>query len=355
VRFLNAGPPPLAEYLCACALGQLFAVSEDIDFDLAPNDIENSIGIVFQCSQRYPTDRIVASVAAFVRLFASQFSGFAESVVGSILGLLEQYMTDESPDAKRSAEGFANSIAALCQYIQTPALFDSILNEVLRLAEEYPMFCEELITIVNGCASHAPELTPAVLSIAELLVNLFENEGREEAVQIARILKGFALRFGPDVAEAVLPAVFAIMQSIITSDLQLSEDDEPAVTTLARIAFVLYRQADAVADWMEALNECNIGGLAAAVVQCNPIVALQSQTLFESWLNCDSPIAFLGAAVSVLSAWDFAPETVQAQREEVIERVRSQLENLAGIDIESETDVEFFKVDEITAFFRSFS
>jgi hypothetical protein len=142
------------------------------------------------------------------------------------------------------------------------------------------------------------------------------------------------------------------MQSMIDSDLKLSDDDNRAFTRLARIAFILY-QADAVADWLEPLSECEMPNVAAAMVQCDPVVALQSQAIFESWMSCDSPVAFLSAAAKVLSAWESVPEPVQAQREELLARIRGQLANLAAIDIESEIDVEFFKFDEMTAFFRS--
>lgn len=133
------------------------------------------------------------------------------------------------------------------------------------------------------------------------------------------------------------------------------------MVTFAEVLFIVLKREDLMEQWMDLFESMSgefMCDVAAALVQCNPIVALQNPQLCELWLIGSEDIhgnvvPFLASCVAAFSQWDSLPPEVQElgelARATAQQRFETEMQNMSAADIRN---VELFDLEAIRTFFK---
>ena len=341
---LTCEPGSVLEFASCCACGRLISL---VKADLSRLDCARStIDAVFRCSRTYATDAIAQTLTVFISAFPSQFASLAGACVTELLNLLEQYMTAEESDTRRSAYELTNAITDLCSLIQDPTIFDAILDRVcgfieLRYCEN---FCEDILPLVDGCVANAQTLSRRIASVPEILMQLYQQEGETLVDQIASIMRQLAMKFG-ELSEPIVSFSTQIVQ-VIVEDGAVTFEDQAALVTFSQIVFIIFKRTDCLEYWASIFGQLEgafLGDVAAAMVQCNPLISLQSEAIYQNWIQSATALPFL-ASVSVWSSMADLPESVRPFVADIRTRIQQHLAELELVDSENVEHADFFYV-----------
>jgi hypothetical protein len=339
---VDNGGSVVIEYTSCCASGRLLSVF-DLSLCVIESDlIQHAVHQVFWCSQKYRTEEVAHALSVFVSVLSIQFMGFAESFIPSILELFENYVNDESADARRSAAELSNSVVVLCEYVRNSEVFDMILNQVQRFIEKgyCSTFCEEMISLVGGCVKNMKKAG----DVPSLMLQLFENEGRTEGCEIASILKQHAMLFGE--FGGTSEAIMTIVNECRCDDSEWSMEDENMLLMLAHILFMILKNGEMIDEWTgiyERLCDEVSGNVCASFIECCPEIVCRRPDIREAWVKSASPLPFLSAAVRVL-------EIIPELGPELRKAIANRLENLSEVEMDSVVDIDLFDVESVRTF-----
>ncbi|OHT07969.1 hypothetical protein TRFO_05115 [Tritrichomonas foetus] len=352
---------PLIQYLSSCAAGHLLSTDVFEPTQFPPDIIPPAIQNLFIISQQFPTERIASALSSFVQFFNSSFGQFSENCVTTLMQLLVQYMNGESVEARKSATLFSNAIFALCSNIQNPALFDCILNEVGMMIEERLSlnFCEEILPLIDGCVRNCKILTQQIISVPQMLMSLINEEGREEAIQIASICKYFALKFGAQIGPEILEEPIIAMMQLMVEDLGMYDEDYEAILTFCQILFILLPQYEntlqLIEEWAPSFSETSspeAGDILAAMIHKNPVIILENEESFMNWISNSRSKSFLSSAAHILMHIQQLPENIQSLKPQIIQGVQQRLTILNSEEYDNDENDEFFNMETILAFYQ---
>ena len=335
-------PESVLEFASCCACGRLVSL---VKADLSRLSCAgNVINVVFRCSRTYATDAIAQTLTVFISAFPSQFVSLAGDSVTELLNLFEQYMTAEESDTRRSVYELTNAITDLCSLVQNPAILDVILERVCRFIElRYcETFCEEILPLVDGCVSNAQALSPRVASVPEILIQLYQQEGATLVNEIASIMRQLAMKFG-ELSEPIVRVSTQIVEFIV-EDGAVTFEDQEAMVVFSQIIFIIFKRNDCLEYWASIFGQLEgafLGDVAAAMVQCNPALALQSAAIYQNWIQSATALPFL-ASVSVWSSMADLPDSVRPFAANIQARIQQHLGELELVDSENVQNADFF-------------
>lgn len=398
---------PIICYLSCCATGHLLSLLKDHEqfdntssLEVPQEVLGESIQNLFIFNQQFPTERIAQAISSFLEFFTQsedQMLGqFTEQAISTLMDLLNQYMHDETEEARKSAIIFSNAIRSLCTKvnISDQSIFDFILEQIDGMVEDglSELYIEEILPLIDGCVKgNGGFVNEQIISIPQKLFSLMEGE-TAEALQISQIYSSFVLKFidkeGVEISSLISPILEMVPQLIEEADMSIGDELE-AIMNFTQLLFIFISHFiitnqiecdidlnQCIAEWIQPLSTIDYQNFdddamksfaadsLSAMIQFSPIAAFNDTELpvFNNWIEYSRPKAFLSSAMSVLINISSLQNLINdEQKQLILEKAQGAISILAsenGNNEEEEFENEnkendvFFDMDSIQNFFR---
>ena len=275
---------------------------------------------------------MATAVVNFTSFFAPLLHCIADEYIRALIDLFGNYIEEDSDDARIAASNFIVAIDNLLRSAAnetsiTAPLTEQLMEYVDEIGEDVnEVFAEEYIAIMRICALYAPELNESICSIPKKLYNYIEFDDAliEDVSPVVRII---LQRFPSAANEETVTEPISEMLSLILTEEEIADNYWDGLVFIAQAVFIVCRESDFAQGLINSVlemiseHESVTCGFATSLVICNPVSSLTLANVCEAWLECETPAAFLTAAIEVLSHWDEMPDTVKDIEVEIKEKI----------------------------------